>query len=160
MNISKTIRENKTHLSNWLWYTLVFLHIALIPIFLGIWTTIPSFLQIFSNWIHLVVGLYLVVRFHPFQSKTELYSHDLKLVFSAGLFMLEALFASVILTTIWGKQFVTYITKKMEWLKRLPFVAPFVEKTKFSETFSKDTTPEPNASSTSLGGSAYLLAMK
>lgn len=94
-----------------LWYTILFLHIALIPIYLGIWSVVPSYVQTFSNWIHLVVGLYLLIRFRPFQGKIDLHSYDIHLIFSAGLFMIQALIASVLLESPWGGEITVYLAK-------------------------------------------------
>jgi hypothetical protein len=141
-----------------MWYITGFLHIALIPIFLGIWSTVPSYVQIFSNWIHLVVGLYLVIRFRPYQSGVEFHSYDRALVFSAGLFMLEALLASSLLTSPWGKEITVYLQTWGNWVKSLPFIAPFIHKPNFSEkVIESSIAPKPTSSS--LGNSSYALGV-
>jgi hypothetical protein len=143
-----------------LWSTTIVLHIALIPIFLGIWSTIPSYVQVFSNWIHLVVGLYLVIRFRPYQTQVDFHHYDRAFVFSAGLFMLEALFASSLLASPWGKEITAYMLTWGSWVRELPFFAPFVSQTKSStKTPTEDTNDSiaPNLSTSSLGGSSYSL---
>ena len=87
-----------------LMYLIIFLHIFLVPIYLGIWTVIPSFVDVFSNWIHLVMGLYLSFRFRPFQSTVEFNEYDRILICSAGVFILQALLATTLLSSSWGKQ--------------------------------------------------------
>ena len=147
-------------LRNIMWYTTFFLHIALIPIFLGIWTTVPSYVQIFSNWIHLVAGLYLVIRFRPYQTEVKFHSHDRALVFSAGLFMLEALLASVLLSTPLEKDIQNYAYTWRDWARSLPFIAPFVANsatTDGSNTANKTkASPAPHPPTSSLGSSSAL----
>jgi hypothetical protein len=140
-----------------LWSMIVFLHIALIPIYLGIWSTVPSFINTFSNWIHLVMGLYLVIRFHPFQSNVNLYTHDLHLVFSAGLFMLQALVASVLLTSHWGKEITAYLSRWGGWVESLPFVAPLLRISSAKGSVKNVGEVSPNPTTSTLGGSTYTL---
>jgi hypothetical protein len=154
--ISNILDKTGNPLQNIMWYVTGFLHIALIPIFLGIWSTVPSYVQVFSNWIHLVVGLYLVIRFRPYQSNVEFHNYDRALVFSAGLFMLEALFASMLLVSPWGKEITVYLQTWGKWVKSLPFIVPFISKRNSSDKVTESSI-SPNTSSSSLGGSSYAL---
>jgi hypothetical protein len=152
------LKINKFIIGNLLMISITFLHIALIPIYLGIWSTVPSFVNTFSNWIHLVVGLYLVIRFRPFQNKIHLYAHDLQLVFSAGLFMLEALLASMLLSSPWGKDITVYLSKWGRWVESLPFVAPFLRTSQSGSSVTNEGEISPNPTTSTLGGSSYTLA--
>jgi len=106
----------------------------------------------------LVVGLYLVIRFRPYQSGVEFHSYDRALVFSAGLFMLEALLASSLLTSPWGKEITVYLQTWGNWVKSLPFIAPFIHKPNFSEkVIESSIAPKPTSSS--LGNSSYALGV-
>jgi hypothetical protein len=160
--ISPILNITGSPLRNIMWYITVFLHIALIPIFLGIWSTVPSYVQIFSNWIHLIVGLYLVIRFRPYQTNVEYHNYDRALVFSAGLFMLEALLASSLMDSPWGKEITVYLETWGKWVKSLPFVAPFIPKSNNSNkkhSTALERNPDPNPTSSSLGGSSYSLTL-
>ena len=153
--INAVLDTTGSPLRNIMWYITGFLHIALIPIFLGIWSTVPSYVQIFSNWIHLIVGLYLVIRFRPYQTNVEFHPYDRALVFSAGLFMLEALLASSLMASPWGKQITIYLQRWADWVKSLPFIAPFIHKTEPSgKAIEVSITPKPTSSS--LGSSSYM----
>ena len=152
----------KGKVGNLLWYSILFLHLALVPIYLGIWSVLPSYVQVFSNWIHLVVGLYLVVRFRPFQSKIDLYAHDTKLVFSAGIFMLQALLASSLLESPWGDVISVYLSqwkdKVTSWI--LSMDKKVVKKSpKYSIAPSSSSSdvmePNPNDTVSTLGNSVY-----
>lgn len=153
--VNTVLNTTGSPLRNVMWYITGFLHIALIPIFLGIWSTVPSYVQIFSNWIHLIVGLYLVVRFRPYQSNVEFQSYDRALVFSAGLFMLEALLASSLFESAWGKEITVYLQRWGNWVKSLPFIAPFIHKPD-SSSKAIEVSIHPKATSSSLGSSSYM----
>lgn len=155
--ISSILDTTGAPLRNIMWYMTGLLHIILIPIFLGIWSTVPSYVQIFSNWIHLVVGLYLVFRFRPYQTEVKFHSHDRALVFTAGLFMLQALLASIIFNSPWGNDITEYLSTWNGWVKSLPFIAPFVAnpKTPTSVSDAPKSEPNPQPTSSSLGGSSY-----
>jgi len=141
-----------------LMYLLFFLHIILLPIYLGIWTVIPSFVHVFSNWIHLVMGLYLVLRFRPFQSKVEFHDYDRILICSSGVFILQALIATTLLNSSWGKQ----ITSALEpWRVRLQSLPIFRDISLMRSSSSgstnpnhKDKGPDPNSATTSFIGAA------
>jgi len=160
--VGSILTKTGSPLRNIVWYTTGFLHIVLIPIFLGIWSTVPSYVQIFSNWIHLMVGLYLLIRFRPYQNQVDFHSHDRALVFTAGLFMLEALLASSLLNSPWGKDITIYLRTWGNWVKSLPFIAPFISKSdnssgKAMNGSSPISDPNPNPTSSSLGGASYCL---
>lgn len=135
-------------------YLLFFLHIILLPIYLGIWTVIPSFVYVFSNWIHLVMGLYLSFRFRPFQTTVEFHEYDRILICSSGVFILQALLATTLLNSSLGKQ----ITAALEpWRVRLRSLPIFRDIAVMGSTKSNavmDKGPSPNSANTSFGTAA------
>ena len=158
ISISPLLNITGAPLRHALWGTTIVLHIALIPIILGIWSTMPSYVQTFSNWIHLVVGLYLIIRFRPYQEQVMFHTYDRAFVFSAGLFMLEALLASMLLNSPWGKYITIYLKSWGDWLKSFPFIASFLSQTEKSSSSSDSSFKvSPNSSTSSLGGSVYEL---
>ena len=143
-----------------LMYLIIVLHLFLVPIYLGIWTVIPSFVHVFSNWIHLVMGLYLSFRFRPFQSTIEFNEYDRILICSAGVFILQALLATTLLNSSLGKQITASLKPWQTWLRTLPiFIFQDISgvsgsSSTNSKNNSKDKGPDPNSASTSLVGAA------
>jgi hypothetical protein len=134
-----------------LMYVVFFLHLFLVLIYLGIWTIVPSFVYVFSNWIHLVMGLYLVLRFRPFQSTVEFHDYDRILICSAGVFILQALLATTLLNSSLGKQITASLQPWQTWLRRLPFFQEIsgVSGSNSTKSIGVDKGPDPNSATTS-----------
>jgi len=144
-------------------YMIIFLHIILLPIYLGIWTVIPSFVHLFSNWIHLVMGLYLSIRFRPFQSTVEFNDYDRVLVCSAGVFILQALLATTLLNSSLGKQITVSLQPWQTWLRSLPIFRDIsgVSGSNSTKMDNKDKNPNPNPNPTTtsfVGAATYNMA--
>ena len=139
-----------------LMYLIFFLHLLLVLIYFGIWTIVPSFVHVFSNWIHLVMGLYLVLRFRPFQSTVVFHDYDRILICSAGVFILQALLATTLLNSSLGKQITALLQPWQTWLRRLPIFQDISGGSGSSSTKSIDVDkgPDPNSATTSLVGAA------
>jgi len=140
-------------------YLILFLHIFLVPIYLGIWTVLPSFVYVFSNWIHLVMGLYLSFRFRPFQSTVEFHEYDRILICSSGVFILQALLATTLLNSSLGKQITTALEPWRVQLRSLPIFRDIAVMGGSSSSGStkpnhKGKGPDPNSATTSFVGAA------
>ena len=126
------------HLKKTSWYVTLFLHIALVPVFLGIWSTVPYLLSTFSNLLHLWIGLYLMICFRPYQKELILHSYDRALIFSAGLFILEVLVLEQFLPSKYGRvlyQFFSNLRQRilsLSWVKSVSEKGKILSDTSFS----------------------------
>lgn len=162
ISVNPILNTTGNPLGKIVWFTTLFLHIALVFIFLGIWSTIPSYVQVFSNWIHFIVGIYLVIRFHPYQSKIEFHNYDRIIICSSGIFMLQALLASSLFLSPWGIPITNYLQnwggqlkQKYSWMVGKKTSEEVWKKKKNND--DDDKSPNPNSTTSSLGGSSYSL---
>jgi len=101
-------------------------HLIMLFIFFGIWSTIPSYVELFSNFVHIIIGLYLIIRFFPYRNKYEFHGYDNIFIFTAGVFMLEATLIHRLISTSWGKEITAYLKKYGDWFKSLPLISNMV----------------------------------
>ena len=99
-------------------------------IFFGIWSTIPSYVELFSNFIHIIIGLYLIIRFFPYRNKYQFNAYDNIFIFTGGVFMLEATLIHRLISTSWGKEITISLKKYGDWFKSLPLISNVVSEIK------------------------------
>jgi hypothetical protein len=126
------IRENKLKMIVILIMNI--LHLIMLFIFLGIWSTVPSYVELFSNFVHIAIGIYLVIRFCPYHSKYPFHVYDHIFIFTAGVFMLEATLIHRLFSTSWGREITVYLKKYGDWFKSLPIISDMVSEIKKMDT--------------------------
>ena len=109
------------------------IHLIMLFIFFGIWSTIPSYVELFSNFIHIIIGLYLIIRFFPYRNKYEFHGYDNIFIFTAGVFMLEATLIHRLISTSWGQKITISLKKYGDWFKSLPLISNVVSEIKKNE---------------------------
>ena len=72
------------------------IHLVYIAVFLGIFVTIPEYIQILNVFIQVFLCLILMIRFHPFQDNHKLQPGDTMFIFGAGFI----LFTNVVLVEL------------------------------------------------------------
>jgi hypothetical protein len=111
-------------------FILNIVHLIMLFIFFGIWSTIPSYVELFSNFVHIVIGMYLVIRFFPYRNNYEFHGYDNIFIFTAGVFMLEATLIHRLISTSWGKEITVYLKKYGDLFKSLPLISNVVSEIK------------------------------
>lgn len=111
-------------------FILNIVHLIMLFIFFGIWSTIPSYVELFSNFVHIIIGIYLIIRFFPYRNKYQFHAYDNIFIFTAGVFMLEATLIHRFISTSWGQKITINLKKYGDWFKSLPLISNVVSEIK------------------------------
>lgn len=67
--------------------SLFFIHIAYLAVFLGFFTTIPSYVKYLNVSLQCFICFFLMFRFHPFREKYHLRDSDIMLIFGSAFIL-------------------------------------------------------------------------
>lgn len=85
-------------------WVILFINISYFLLFLGVLSISPKYIRYFSNFIQILICIFLIVRFHPFREHYYL-KNDATLLFGSALLMLQNLGLT---------ELALYYTKKLE----------------------------------------------
>ena len=85
-------------------WVVLFINISYFLLFFGVLSISPNYIRYFSNFIQILICIFLIVRFHPFREHYYL-KNDATLLFGRALLMLQNLGLT---------ELALYYTKKLE----------------------------------------------
>lgn len=82
-------REMKVdHVAIYVYMTSLFLiHLGYFAVFLGVFTTIPSFIKYLNVGIQILLCSFLMIRFHPFRENYKLKPADTMFIFGSAILL-------------------------------------------------------------------------
>ena len=69
-------------------FTMGITYLTYIFIFLGISYILPTYIRVISNFMHVVICLFLIYKFNPLRSKQQLTEYDNYFIFFSAFFIL------------------------------------------------------------------------
>jgi hypothetical protein len=89
-NLEKKLDSKLDYFSHYYIYIIYFTYFLYTVLFVGIISINYEYLRLFSAFIQLFIGIFLVIRFNPFRNQynQSFKEEDKRIIFSSGLFLL------------------------------------------------------------------------
>lgn len=88
-------------------YSMAFIHLCYIAVFVGVFAKVPEYLDVFTLGVQTTLCLVLMYRFRPFQSSYRLLESDARLIFGSA----TMLFINVVLVGLTKTKYVRDYTR-------------------------------------------------
>lgn len=73
-------------------FSLICIHLVHALVFVGLLSTVPEYIEVWTIFVQLFICLFLMIRFHPFRKKYNFSQIDAKIIFGCAMLLFINIF--------------------------------------------------------------------